>query len=84
MALWPDWQGYFPPSLPIKRVLENRVTRPYKRPLGTLFELAPRAFSMALWPDSLQSSWWGGLVGSSPANHQTGNNAIEKSRKATS
>ena len=31
-------------------------------------KVAPRAFFMALWPDSLESYWWGGLVGSVPAN----------------
>ena len=64
----------------------NRVTRPQKRPLGPLFALARRrrAFFMALWPDSLESYWWGGLVGSVPANHQSGRKAIEKSLKVTS
>jgi hypothetical protein len=36
----------------------QHVTRPQKRPLGPLFALAPRAFFMALWPDSLESYWW--------------------------
>jgi hypothetical protein len=30
---------------------------------------------MALWPDSLEVSWWGGLVGSIPGNHQSGHKA---------
>ena len=59
----------------------NRATRPLKRSLEPLFTLAPRASFMALWPDSL---WWRGLVGSVPANHQSGHKAIEKSLKATS
>jgi hypothetical protein len=25
---------------------------------GQFFEMAPRAFFIALWPDSLESSWW--------------------------
>ena len=36
----------------------NRATRPQKRPLRPLFALAPRAFFMALSPDSLEPSWW--------------------------
>ena len=49
----------------------NRATRLLKRPLGPLFALAHRVFFMALWPDSLESYWWRGLVRSFQANRAT-------------
>ena len=69
MALWPySLGGKYPGQSGHKAV---------EKPLGPLFALA-------LLPDSLESSWWGGLVGIVPANQQLGHKAIEKSLKATS
>ena len=81
MALWPDsllesswWEASQPIGPQGRR----------KGPLGPMRKVAPTAFFMALWADSLESYWRGGLVGSVPANHQSGHKAIEKSLKVTS
>ena len=78
------WKGYFPPSLPTKRMYSRESGhKTIEKALGATFRTGPKAFYMALSPDFLESSWWGGFVVRIHANHQSGHKAIKMSRRAT-